>query len=762
MQLATAALDAPARRAHDPWLALDEPAQWQEFSRELAAPAGTWESHIAIEGMHCPACSLTVEDALAGCAGVREVQVNGATATARLVWSPGTGKPSDWWHALRRSGYGAAPAGDLLTAAPRRRAQRMMLWRWLVAGFCMMQVMMYAVPAYVAEPGEITPDIQALLRWASWLMTLPVMLFSCGPFFQSAWHDLRRLRVGMDVPVALGLAIAFAASTAATFDGSSVFAAEVWFDSITMFVFFLLSGRLLEQRLRDRTAGSLEALARRLPESVERQDAQGGFERVSVRKLAPGDCIRVLPGEAFPADGVVLAGDSRVDEALLTGESRALARRQGDKVVAGSHNLTSPLLVQVTRCGADTRFAEIVSLMERASMEKPASAQLADRIATPFLLAVLAAAAAAATWWWSAGPAHALGVAIAVLIVTCPCALSLATPAATLAAAGALARRGILPRSLQAMETCAAVDTVVFDKTGTLTEPRLALVAVRTRPGLDAGEALALAAALASHSLHPVSRAVLGAAGETPWQAGSVVEVAGRGVEGEVLAEANGPARRMRLGSASFCQAAEPEGEGGRAHLADAQGWLATFEFDEALRSDAPLAVGALQRLQLQVQLLSGDRTASVVRLASRTGIATSRAEQTPEDKLAHVCSLQGSGHVVAMVGDGMNDAPVLARANVSIAMGQGVPLAQARSDFVVSGAQLSAIPMLLAQARRTRRIVRENLAWAAAYNLASVPMAVAGWMPPWLAGLGMAASSLLVVLNSARLARLPHLPEAS
>ena len=431
---------------------------------------GGWESYLAIEGMYCPACSLTVEEALLASPGVRSVQVNGATATARVVWSPTPGRPSDWFKALKSAGYGALPAADLLSAVPRLRAQRLLLWRWLVAGFCMMQVMMYATPAYVAQPGDITPDIQALLRWASWILTLPVLLFSCRPFFESAWRDLRHRRIGMDVPVALGLVIAFGASTAATFDPSGAMGGDVWYDSISMFVFFLLSGRLLEQRLRDRTAGSLEALARRMPDTVLRQSADGQFERVAVRQLAAGDRIRVLPGEVFPADGTVIDGQTRVDEALLTGESRALSRGEGQPVVAGSHNLTGMVTVHVERTGEQTRFAGIVATMERASVEKPQLAQLADRIASPFLLGVMIASAASAAWWWSAGPAHALSVAVAVLIVTCPCALSLATPAATLAAAGGLARRGVLVRRLQALEACAGIDTVVFDKTGTLTQ----------------------------------------------------------------------------------------------------------------------------------------------------------------------------------------------------------------------------------------------------------------------------------------------------
>ncbi|MDP3137843.1 MAG: cation transporter, partial [Burkholderiaceae bacterium] len=314
---------------------LDDPAQWPEFSRALARQPDLLESYFAIEGMYCAACSLTVEDLLRKQAGIEEVQVSGASAVARVVWSPREGRPSAWVNALEGAGYGAVPAGDMFAARPRLQAQRLMLWRWLVAAFCMMQVMMYATPVYLARPEEITPDIEALLRWASWILTLPVLLFSCRPFFSSALRDLRHGRIGMDVPVALGVLIAFGASTAATFDRSGPMGGEVWYDSVTMFVFFLLSGRLLEARLRNRTAGALEALMRRLPDSVERRQADGGFHRVAARSLVVGDVVRVLPGEAFAADGTVLAGESQVDEALLTGESHPLSRRAGQTVIAG-------------------------------------------------------------------------------------------------------------------------------------------------------------------------------------------------------------------------------------------------------------------------------------------------------------------------------------------------------------------------------------------------------------------------------------------
>ncbi|MGZ5180961.1 MAG: heavy metal translocating P-type ATPase [Ramlibacter sp.] len=740
--------------ASQPGAVLDDRDAWETFGRPLAARAGDWESYLAIEGMDCAACALVIEQALAGLPGVHAVEVNGSTATARVEWSPAQGRPSQWLQALERAGYRGWPASEQLRSATRRQEQRMLLWRWLVAGFCMMQVMMYAAPAYLAAPGEMTPDVAALLRWASWLLTLPVLLFSCQPFLASAWRDLRRGRVGMDVPVALGILLAFGASTAVTFDPDSALGGEVWYDSVTMFVFFLLSGRLLEQRLRERTAGSLEALARRLPASVERQCADGTFERVAVARLRAGDRIRVLPGESFPADGRLLEGSTQVDEALLTGEADPLPRAAGDAVIAGSHNLAGAVLVQIERAHEDTRHAAIVALMERASVDKPRLARLADRIAAPFLLGVLATALAAGWWWWPSGPGHALGIAVAVLVVTCPCALSLATPAATLAAAGALARRGILLRRLDALEAGAAIDTVVFDKTGTLTREQRALVGVRTRDGVDGQEALRWAAALARHSLHPLSRALAAAPGAGDLQAADVQECAGQGLRGTV--HSDGAPLGLRLGSGALCEAPVALADLAQVHLADARGWLAGFTFEEHLRDEAPAALARLHGQGVRIQLLSGDGIAAVRRLAARAGIGWSLGQQSPEDKLAHVQAEQLQGHRVAMVGDGLNDGPVLARADLSIAMGQGAPLAQSKSDVVVSGGRLDAVPLVLEMARRTRRVVRQNLAWAAAYNAVCVPLALAGWMPPWLAGLGMAASSLVVVANAARLARLP------
>ena len=746
------------------WQALDDPAEWPVFGRlaEGDAATGRWASHATVEGMHCAACAFTVEAALLQVPGVLEAQVNAASRRARVVWSAAATRPSRWFEASAAAGYPLVPAGSQPASAQRARELRMALWRWLVSGFCMMQVMMYAYPAYIARPGDMTDDAAQLLRWASWVLTLPVVLFSCGPFFRSAWRDLRAGRIGMDLPVAFGVLMTFAVSSAATFDSSGPLGREVYFDSLTMFVFFLLTGRGLEARLRNRTAGSLEALMHRLPDSIDRLAADGSWMRVAVRRLAVGDVVQVRPGEAFPADGVVIDGDTSADEALLTGESRPVPRPCGDRVLAGSHNLSAVVRVRIESVGEGTRFGQIVRLMESAALHKPRLALLADRVARPFLVVVLASAAMAAAFWWSQDPGKALMVAVAVLIVTCPCALSLATPAAMLASAGALARGGVLTANLQALETLASVDTVVLDKTGTLTGEIPRLERIYCRQGLRPGDALEMAAALAAQSLHPVARALVNAWNAQfrlppDWAVAHVGETAGLGLEGLMRRRCHRDkataGQRMRLGSSSFCDVPSLEVEAVQVHLADDSGWVASFVLAEELRADAIASIAALRAQGLTVRLLSGDRDSAAREIGARAGITFAQGGCTPEDKLDVLWRLQAEGRRIAMVGDGLNDGPSLARANASFAFGRAVPLSQARADFVVLGDRLAAIPHAIAQARKTLRVVRQNLFWAAGYNALCVPLAIAGWLPAWLAGLGMAASSLVVVLNAARLA---------
>jgi Cu2+-exporting ATPase len=434
-------------------------------------------------------------------------------------------------------------------------------------------------------------------------------------------------------------------------------------------------------------------------------------------------------------------------------------------VVAGSHNLSSTVQVRVQALGQDTRFGQIVDLMQSASTTKPRTAQLADRMAKPFLVGVLLAAVLACLWWWQTDPERALMVAVSVLVVTCPCALSLATPAAMLAAAGNMARSGVLVRNLQALEALSEVDTVVFDKTGTLTRDTLALAHVQTRAEISAAQAVQMASALAKHSLHPVSRALVEAGlrdaySATGWSSEGVTERAGQGVEG-LAAPVSGNAvepQSLRLGSATFCGVTSEAADSPRVYLADQQGWLATFEVREELRGEAAAAITALHSAGLRVHLLSGDSEDSVRSVASDVGIAHARGGCSPADKLAALRAMQSEGQHVLMVGDGLNDGPVLAGAHVSFAFGKAVPLAQAQSDFVVLGDQLMSVVHSVLLARKTLSVVRQNLIWALLYNAACVPLAIAGLLPAWLAGLGMACSSLVVVANALRLSRVESL----
>ena len=758
--------------ANHPIALLDDPDEWEVFSRRVPGKEHEWESNVAIEGMWCAACALTVEDAMKAVPGVQAVQVSPGSHRAQVTWNDQQVQPSKWMRAAEKHGYRAVPAHDAFAAVRRRKEARETLWQWGVAAIVSMQVMMYAWPEYFYRQ-DIPADLRQLLHWASWILSTLVLVFACKPFFQGAFKDIRHMRISMDLPVAFGMLIAYSVSTIGTFSPNGMFGREVYFDSFTMFVFFLLSSRWIEWRMRNRTAGALEALMNRLPESVERLNKKGEFERVTLRRLKVGNVVRVLPGESFPGDGKVLSGSTMVDEALLTGESRPLHRGEGAAVIAGSHNIQSPVTMQIERVGGNTRYSQIVALMEQASIDKPRLAQHADKLAKPFLIVVLLSALATAMYWWQKDPAHAVMVAVAVLIVTCPCALSLATPAAMLAAAGGMANSGTLVRRLQAMESLSQIDTVVFDKTGTLTADTIALENTIVRAGVDPQQVLLQAAALARHSLHPVSRAIASAAGlegegllQQVWLADNVAEHPGQGVEGQV-AHANdaASASTMRLGSDAFCQVAshtlaELPPEALHTNLSDEHGWLATFVLREDLRADAQEAIEALRAAGLRLQVLSGDRPQAVQRIADKLNLSQARGGCSATDKLDYLRAEQKQGHQVAMVGDGINDGPVLAGAHVSFALGKAVPLAQAQSDFVILGSSLKAVAHSYQLACKTMRTVRQNLVWAVCYNLISIPMAMMGWVPAWVAGLGMAMSSLLVIGNALRLVRQPRISD--
>ena len=757
---------APAfRRELEAALAVDEPEEVERFTRweSDATGARCGVSSFQLSGMHCAACAGIIEQAVAGLDGVHDVRVSASAQRATVHWDPSRTRPSRLIEAVRRAGYDAAPDAALAARELRRQEHRHTLWRLFVAGFLAMQVMMMATPSYVAAPGELSDDLRQLLNWGSWILSVPVLWFAGMPYLRGAWLSLRMRRMGMDVPVALGILVTFVASTAATFDPAGPFGPEVYFDSLTMFLAFLWLGRFLEMQSRHRAAERLESTAAAMPQVALRVQEDGSTRQLSVHRLRAGDRVRVLSGAMVPADGPVLGDGADVSEALITGESAAVSHPVGDMLWAGSLNLGAPFEMQVHKLGADTRHDAIVALMREALSSRPASVRLADRWAGPFLWAVLGLAALAGGVWWIIEPARALWVVVAVLIVTCPCALSLATPSTLVAAAGGLARRGVLLRRLDTLETMAAVRKVFLDKTGTLTEDRLELRRVDLLDPRIVGareEALRRAAGLAVWSTHPVSRALVAAqaCGHVPAASASegaevwreVCETPGAGLQ---AMDAQG--RCWRLGSAAWAVGEEWAGRrevGEHGVMLSCQGQpVAAFGFEEFIRHGAQDAVQRLKDAGLALSLLSGDSAPRARALAGRLGLEECHGGLSPEDKLALLQRAQAGGRRCAMVGDGLNDAPVLAGADVSVAMGQGALAAREGADAVIVSGRLDGLADLQRTALRTMAIVRQNLRWALAYNVICIPLAMAGWLPPWAAGLGMAASSLLVMANAQR-----------
>jgi len=703
---------------------------------------------LILEGITCAACVWLNERHVNALPGVDDFSVNYSTRRARVRWDDRRIRLSDILKAIAAIGYVAHPFDPGRQQAIYKKEKSAALRRLAVAGLGAMQVMMLAIAMYAGDASGMDADLRRFMRWISLLLTLPVVLYSASGFFIAAWRDLRRRRLSMDVPVSLAIGGAFVASLWATLsDGGAVY-----FDSVCMFAFFLLTSRYLEMGARHRAGEAAEALVKLLPAIATRLSEQGE-QLVAVSELVPGDRVLVRPGEIIPADGRVSEGQSSVDESLLTGESLPRARAVGDPLVGGSINIESPMLLIVERVGEETQLSAIVRLLDRAQAERPRMARLADRVAGWFVGGVLVVASAVALVWWLYAPEHAFSITLSVLVVTCPCALSLATPTALTAASGALTRRGLLTTRGHALETLAQVSHVVFDKTGTLTLGELRLAKVETlSERADRARCLAVAAALERSSEHPVAKALGSDADKLP-PVDALTALPGQGIQGEIAG------CRYRIGNLAYAiglsGAAAPalaDRDATQVFLADQTGLLASFELCDSLRPDAAAAVQQLRELGLTVEILSGDARKAVDRVATELGVDSVRAAMRPDDKWARVQELQAAGFRVAMVGDGVNDAPVLAGADVSIAMGQGAQLAHATADMVVLSEQLSVVASGVRTARQMRQVVKQNLAWAVLYNVAAMPLAAVGLVAPWMAAIGMSASSLVVVFNALRL----------
>lgn len=708
------------------------------------------EASLILEGIVCAACVWLNEHHVKKLPGVLDFTVNYSTRRARVRWDNQRIRLSEILEAISAIGYHAHPFDPGRQERIYKKERQDALRRLAVAAIAMVQVMMLAVAMYAGDYEGMDEQLRNFLRWVSLLLTVPVILYSAKSFFTSAWRDLKRHRAGMDVPVALAILAAFLASAWATVRGNG----EIYFDSVSMFTFFLLAGRFLEMGARHRAGQAAEELVKLLPATAVRI-TDGGEERVPVSDLAPGDQVLIRPGESVPADGQVLQGRSSLDESLLTGESLPQLRGEGDLLVGGTVNTESPLLMTVRQVGEDTVLSAIVRLLDRAQTEKPGVARLADRVAGWFVTALLVLAAVVGWWWWQHDPARAFRVVLSVLVVTCPCALSLATPAALTAATGALTRLGVLTTRGHALETLARATTVVFDKTGTLTEGRLQLATTQVLSSRYSHQrSLQIAAALETGSEHPIARA-LQAATTADARADGLSARAGLGIEGLVDGQCYRigiPEYVLELLSAELRQQAIKAGLPIGVCLGDEQGLVARFTFSDKLRDGAPETVQRLQSMGLQVELLSGDDETVVRTVAEQLRVERYQARCRPEDKLARIQQLQDQGAVVAMVGDGVNDAPVLAAAQVSLAMGGGTQLAHASADMVLLSEQLPHLVAAIRTSRRTLAVIRQNLAWALVYNLVALPLAAAGLIAPWMAAIGMSSSSLVVVLNALRL----------
>ena len=707
------------------------------------------EAALILEGINCPACVWLNETHLARMAGVVAVQINYTTRRARVRWDARVTRLSAILSHIAAIGYRAWPYSVEALELSRRREKRGALLHLAVAGLGMMQVMMYAVPAYLAGEGEMSRDIEGLMRWTSFALTVPVVGWSASTFFQGAFRDLRHARVGMDVPVALGISVAFVASTIATIAGEG----PVYFDSIAMFVFFLLGGRYLEMNARHKAAEFMEFLSRSMPATASRLvnfPLCMNTEETAAGSLNPGDRVLVRPGGHFPADGRIEQGNTDADESLLTGESRLVPKPEGTEVIGGTLNRTHPVVVNVEKVGAQTMLSGIVGLMERAGRERPRIQEITDRVSGYFVGFVLLAAMATVLYWMSVDPGRALPIMVSVLVATCPCALSLATPLVQAVATATMARMGLIVTRARAMERLAKADVFVFDKTGTLTAGAPVVAEVRTFGTHQRSLALAIASALEKSSEHPTARAIVAEAGDSTLAATRLQAHAGEGIEGYVEGQ------RTRIGNRRFVEFLT--GPLPKLKSDMTQVWLgrentavAVFLLEDSIRQDAPGLIGSLIRQGARVVLASGDSQAAVERISQATGIHEAHAGMLPEGKRELVRALQAQGAIVAMIGDGVNDAPVLAQAQVSIAMGGGSALAHSAADMVLVSGRLMDLSRGQLFSKRALGIVRQNLFWAFAYNLAIVPLAVTGWLTPWMAAIGMSASSLFVVLNALR-----------
>ncbi|MEZ6954361.1 MULTISPECIES: heavy metal translocating P-type ATPase [unclassified Aeromonas] len=719
-----------------------------EVQQEFVTETGTLrEIQLSVEGLTCAACAWLIERHLMGLAGLHYVNVNTTTHRARIKWDPDRLSLSDILKGFAKIGYRAYPFQTHQQEALYAREVRSYMFRMALAGLGSMQVMMCAVALYMDFFISVEEEFMIYFKWISLLLSTPIMIYSAQPFYVGAWRSLKQGHLSMDVSVSLALIGAFVASIWATVFNTG----EVYYDSITMFVFFLLLGRLLELRARRKASESSSNLARLVPIMATRIDADGEHE-VPAKTLRVGDRVRVLAGATLPADGIITQGQASLNEAMLTGEQLPLLKQAGDPVFAGTISTDAPLEIRVNHPIEESRLAQIMRLQDSALDDKPAIAQLADVLSRHFILVLLLIAAAVWTFWHFHAPERAFWVTLSVLVATCPCALSLATPTALTSATAHLTRSGILLRRGHVLDVLTRANRIVMDKTGTLTTGNISLVGVQPLAELGEDECLAIARALEAYSEHPIARAFRskGADDAVLLAASGVTPVIGHGIEGRIAG------KHYRIGSARWLGLSDKQNaaQGLAIYLADETRPLARFTLADTVRADAGALIQAFKAAGLQTTILTGDSSPQADTVARELGVDELVKGVTPDGKLAYLKARETAGDISIMVGDGINDAPVLAGAHASFAMAGGTDLAKNSADAILLADDLSRLLTARTLALRTRRIIQENFAWSIGYNLLVLPLAASGWLPPYLAAAGMSLSSLIVVTNSMRLNR--------
>ncbi len=702
------------------------------------------KTELGIEGITCAACSWLIESRLMKEPGVESVAVNPVSHRLALRWDQKQTQLSNIIKLLYSLGYKAYPFQQSRHEQQLKRENRNFLIRLGVAGLGMMQVMMFALGLYLGDAGDIQREHQNFLHWISGAVATPIVFYAAFPFYRNAWFGLKARHLVMDVPVVIAITLAYCSSVWATITEQG----QVYFDSVSMFIFFLLVGRFLEHRVRVKAMTATQTQRQYLPISVtcirDKQQVD-----LPLSKVQPGEQLLIRPGETIAVDGKVLSGNSYVNESLLTGESQPKAKTIGNPLLAGTINESQPLTMSVTAVGEQTYFSALQRMSEQAAEHKPPLGLLADRIAHWFVLGILSIVILVYVLWLQLDPNKAFWIALSVLVVSCPCALSLATPAALTTATHRLSQLGVLVLRNHTLQTLSHIDLAVFDKTGTLTEGNLELTNTQIVGTLSNKQALAIACGLERSQTHPIARAF----NRLDTQQVSLEQVtyhAGKGVSGNL------DGMTWTLGKPDFCGLTEFHSNGSSLQLTlCCDGELhAVFSLDDKVKQDAKRLIESLHQMQIPTVLLSGDTKSRVERLALQLKMNEAYGDHLPSHKAERIRSWKAQGKKVLMVGDGLNDSLVLAEADVGIAVDTAADITQLNADAVLTHERLGELVSAIKLARATEHKIRQNLTWALAYNISAIPLAAMGWVPPWLAAIGMTASSLVVVLNALRLKR--------